>query len=104
MAVITETWLNPRVPDSDGAVGSHLIHRTNSDIMSKYSSPDLELLAVKCRSSCLPQEFSSVVIPVANAKLGPPASAPLTNSRTLPLKVSSGGLKTSCPTEHRQLD
>lgn len=62
VTVITETRLNPRVPDSGGDVGSHLIHRTNSDIIDKYCSPGLELLAVKCRSSRLPQEFSDVVV------------------------------------------
>lgn len=48
---------------------------TNSDIVEKHCSPNLEFLIVKCRPFYLPREFTSTIItsvyipPDANAKL-----------------------------------
>jgi len=96
--LITETWLNPLIPDATmelagwtafcwdrnkdfgktkGVSLCIYIHEdwcTNANIIDSHCSPDLEYLTVKCRPFYLPQEFDSVLItavyipPDANAK------------------------------------
>lgn len=74
--IITQTWLQPGVPDtaielaghasncSDRSIDSAMTHGgglcvyTNTAIIGKHCSRDLEFFAVKCR----PREFSAVVV------------------------------------------
>ncbi len=84
--LITETWLNPLIPDATmelagwtafcwyrnkdsgktKGVGLCIyIHGdwcTNANIIDSHCSPDLEYLTVKCRPFYLPQEFDAVLI------------------------------------------
>lgn len=100
MIIITESWLHPGIPDTAVELAGRSLHRsdrtedsgksrggglciyvnkdwcTNSTVIDKHCSPDLELLAVKCRPFYLPREFSVAVVtavyipPDANANLG----------------------------------
>lgn len=98
--IITDTWLNLEIPDAAIELTGRSIHCsdrtkdcgtncggnlciyvndswcTNTDIIGKHCSPELEFLAVKCRPFHLPWEFSVVNVtsiyipPDANARLG----------------------------------
>ncbi|XP_078249882.1 uncharacterized protein LOC144589337 [Pogona vitticeps] len=99
MLLITETWLNPTIPNTVIDMEGFLLHRldrdrnvgkcrggglcvfvreswcTNSEIITRHCSLELEYLSVKCRPFYLPREFSVVIIlvvynpPDANADL-----------------------------------
>uniref|UniRef100_A0AAY4BNL9 Reverse transcriptase domain-containing protein n=1 Tax=Denticeps clupeoides TaxID=299321 RepID=A0AAY4BNL9_9TELE len=98
--IFTETWLNNGIPDNAIALAEHHILRadrtaddsgktrggglciyvnkawcTNSTIIGRHCSANLEFLMVKCRPFYLPREFTSTIItatyipPDADAKL-----------------------------------
>ncbi|KAL0177325.1 hypothetical protein M9458_026219, partial [Cirrhinus mrigala] len=98
--IFTETWLNSDISDNAIALAEHHTFRadrtaddsgktrggglciyvnkawcTNSVILGRYCSADLEFLMVKCRPFYLPREFTSTIItaayipPDADAKL-----------------------------------
>ncbi len=85
--VITETWLNPAIPEEAIRLTGHVAHRadrttdsvksrgggglcvytnsswcTNTVITDTWCSPDLEYLSVRCRPFYLPREFTVIVI------------------------------------------
>lgn len=84
--LITETWLQPSIPDSAIELAGHTTQRhdrtadsgksrggglcvyvnnswcTNSVIMESHCSRDVEYLTVKCRPIYLPREFTVVMI------------------------------------------
>lgn len=84
--LFTETWLQPSTPDAAIEIEGFTAHRqdrtrdsgknkggglcvytnnnwcTNSVPVSRYCSPDLEYVTVKCRPFYLPREFSVIII------------------------------------------
>ncbi len=84
--LITETWLQPSIPDSAIELAGYTTQRhdrtadsgkskggglcvyvnnswcTNSVIMERHCSPDIEYLTVKCRPIYLPREFTVVMV------------------------------------------
>ncbi|XP_073669588.1 uncharacterized protein [Paramisgurnus dabryanus] len=86
VVIITESWLNPEIPDAAVELAGRSLHRsdrtedsgksrggglciyvnkdwcTNSTVIDKYCSPDIELLVVKCRPFYLPREFTVAVV------------------------------------------
>ncbi|KAK0137684.1 hypothetical protein N1851_026114 [Merluccius polli] len=99
VAIVTETWLDEKIPDAAVELASRTVLRadrtadsdkrrggglalyvhnswcTDISIMGTHCSPDLEYLTVKCRPFKLVREFCAVIItavyipPRANAKL-----------------------------------
>ncbi|KAK0137856.1 hypothetical protein N1851_025938 [Merluccius polli] len=84
---LTETWLDPSVPDQVVTLPGFTLHRadrsfklsrkakgggvciminerwcTNSTELTHVCSPHLEYLTVKCRPSFLPREFASIIL------------------------------------------
>ena len=96
---MTETWLNPNIPDAAIELAGRTVYRADrtadsgkdkgggvciyvcnswcntTDIVETFCSPDLEFITVKCRPFYLPREFTVVFLtavyipPQANAKL-----------------------------------
>ena len=96
---LTETWLNPNIPDAAIELAGRTVYRADrtadsgkdkgggvciyvcnswcntTDIVETFCSPDLEFITVKCRPFYLPREFTVVFLtavyipPQANAKL-----------------------------------
>ena len=84
--VITESWLHSGISDAAVELAGRSLHRsdrteasgksrggglctyvnkdwcTNSTVIDQHCSPDLEMLAVKCRPFYLPREFSVTVV------------------------------------------
>ena len=97
--LITETWLNPLIPDSVIEIAGYTVQRhdrtensgksrgggvcmyinnswcTDTAIVDSHCCPNLEYVTVKCRPFYLPREFTAVMTtvvyipPDANAKL-----------------------------------
>lgn len=98
--IITETWLNPLIPDAAVQLAGRTSYRqnrdknsgknrggglcifvhnewcTNSKIVAQHCSPDLEALLVTCRPFYLPREYTVLTVtavyiaPDANVSTG----------------------------------
>ena len=84
--IITETWLNPRIPDASVQLAGRSLHRwdrtedsgksrggglciyvhddwcNNSMIIERHCSPDIEYMSVRCRPYFLPRELTVVIV------------------------------------------